>query len=46
VTDSTYLPTLEGWMYLAAIVDLFSRKVVGWPMSASIDTELPPRASQ
>ena len=40
VTDITYLPTLAGWVYLAAIVDLFSRKVVGWAMSDSLATPL------
>jgi transposase InsO family protein len=32
VTDITYLTTAAGWVYLAAVVDLFSRKVVGWSM--------------
>jgi putative transposase len=40
VTDITYIETREGWLYLAAIVDLFSRKVVGWAMSKHIDTQL------
>ncbi len=40
VTDITYLPTLQGWVYLAAVVDLFSRKVVGWAMSDSLATPL------
>ncbi|MEZ6073171.1 MAG: hypothetical protein R3C10_23615 [Pirellulales bacterium] len=35
-----HLPTLAGWVYLAAIVDLFSRKVVGWAMSDSLATPL------
>ncbi|WP_188974314.1 IS3 family transposase [Deinococcus aerolatus] len=30
VTDITYLPTTEGWLYLATVMDLFSRKIVGW----------------
>lgn len=38
VTDITYVPTREGWLYVAAIVDLFSRRVVGWSMSASLET--------
>jgi putative transposase len=38
VTDITYVPTREGWLYLAAIVDLFSRRVVGWSMSTSLET--------
>jgi transposase InsO family protein len=40
VTDITYVWTREGWMYLAAIIDLFSRAVVGWQMSERIDTKL------
>ena len=40
VTDITYLPTAMGWVYLAAIVDLFSRRVVGWAMSDSLATPL------
>jgi len=40
VTDITYLPTAAGWVYLAAVIDLFSRKVVGWSMAASLATEL------
>ena len=37
---STYIPTREGWLYLPAIVDLYSRKVVGWAMSENIDRRL------
>jgi transposase InsO family protein len=40
VTDITYIWTREGWMYLAAILDLFSRRVVGWSMDSSIDRTL------
>ena len=40
VTDITYLPTLDGWVYLAAVLDLFSRKVVGWAISDSLATPL------
>lgn len=40
VTDVTAIWTLEGWLYLAAILDLFSRRVVGWATSSSNDTEL------
>ena len=40
VTDITYIETREGWLYLAAIIDLYSRAVVGWATSARIDTEL------
>lgn len=37
VTDVTYIPTGEGWLYLAAMLDLFSRRVVGYAMSADND---------
>ena len=40
VTDITYVGTREGWLYLAAILDLFSRRVVGWAMSTSLDRGL------
>ena len=40
VADVTYVWTLEGWLYLAAILDLFSRRVVGWATSANNDREL------
>ncbi len=40
VTDITYLATLEGWLYLAVILDLFSRRVVGYAMSERIDRAL------
>ncbi|WP_156953191.1 IS3 family transposase, partial [Deinococcus frigens] len=36
VTDITYLPTQEGWMYLAVVMDLFSRKIVGWAMRRTL----------
>jgi putative transposase len=36
----TYIPTGEGWLYLAAILDLFSRRIVGWAMSKRMTTEL------
>lgn len=36
VGDITYIPTSEGWLYLAAVIDAFSRKVVGWSMSERI----------
>jgi transposase InsO family protein len=41
VTDITYIWTDEGWCYLAAILDLFSRRVVGWALSTSLSTQLP-----
>ena len=40
VQDITYIETGEGWLYLAAILDLYSRKIVGWAMSDRIDTAL------
>jgi putative transposase len=40
VTDITYLATATGWVYLAVVVDLFSRKVVGWSLGDSLATEL------
>jgi putative transposase len=40
VTDITYLLTAEGWVYLAVVLDLFSRKVVGWPLGKSLETTL------
>ncbi|MCC6774228.1 MAG: IS3 family transposase [Gemmatimonadaceae bacterium] len=40
VSDTTYLPTREGWLYLAVIIDLASRFVVGWATSARNDTAL------
>ena len=39
-SDITYIPTGEGWLYLASHMDSFSRRVVGWSTSASIDTAL------
>ena len=40
VTDITYIRTHEGWLYLAVVLDLFSRQVIGWSMSSRIDSEL------
>jgi putative transposase len=40
VADITYIETKEGWLYLAAVLDLYSRKIVGWAMSDRIDTAL------
>jgi len=40
VTDITYIPTIQGWLYLAVILDLYSRSVVGWSMSGNCDEEL------
>jgi transposase InsO family protein len=44
VTDITYIPTAEGWLYLAVVLDLFSRKVVGWAMDTHMTAELPLRS--
>ena len=38
--DITYIPTAEGWLYLAAVEDLYSKKIVGWSMGARIDSRL------
>jgi len=38
--DITYVPTWEGWLYLAVAIDLFSRKVVGWSMEGNMKTGL------
>lgn len=38
--DITYVPTREGWLYLAAVEDLYSRQVVGWSMGERIDSRL------
>ena len=40
VTDITYIPTTQGWLYLAVILDLYSRAVVGWSMSDCCDEAL------
>lgn len=40
VTDITHIRTHEGWLYLAVVVDLFSRKVIGWSMKSRITKEL------
>ena len=40
VADVTYIPTREGWLYLAVVEDLFSRAVVGWSMDATMTSRL------
>jgi putative transposase len=40
VGDLTYIPTAEGWLFLAVVIDLFSRKVVGWSMRPDMQREL------
>jgi putative transposase len=40
VADITYIPTAEGWLYLAVVLDLFSRKIVGWAFAATLESSL------
>lgn len=40
VTDITYIRTYEGWLYLAVVIDLFSRQVIGWSMQSRINADL------
>ena len=44
VSDITYLKTGEGWVYLAAIMDLYSRRIVGWQVDKQMDSSLVCRA--
>lgn len=44
VTDITYIQTAEGWLYLAIVMDLFSRKIIGWALRDDMKTELPVEA--
>lgn len=44
--DITYIPTNEGWLYLSVVLDLYSRKVIGWSMSSRMKTQLAQRALQ
>lgn len=46
VADITYIWTLEGWIYLAAVMDLFSRKIVGWSLAQTLETSLVKEALQ
>src|SRR3546814_20118508 len=39
VADFTYIWTAEGWLYVAAVIDLYSRRVVGWSMSATMPAQ-------
>jgi putative transposase len=41
LTDITYIDTDQGWLYLAGVMDLYSRKIVGWAMQDHLRTELP-----
>lgn len=45
-SDISYIPTKEGWLYLAVTLDLYARCVVGWAMEATMPAELPVRALQ
>lgn len=40
VSDITYLPTAEGWLYMATVMDLFSRRIIGWAFSTSLETDI------
>ena len=40
MADFTYVWTAEGWLYVAVVIDLFSRRVVGWSMSATMAAQL------
>ena len=40
VADIAYIRTFEGWLYLAAVMDLYSRKIIGWSMSKTMTTDL------
>ena len=40
VSDLTYIPTRSGWLYLVVMIDLYSRRVVGWSMSAAMTTDV------
>jgi len=44
ITDITYLPIRQGWIYLAIVMDLYSRRIVGWVMSKRMSTQLITRA--
>ena len=44
--DITYIPTEQGWLYLAAVMDLYSRRIIGWAMSEHIDSDLVTSALQ
>jgi transposase InsO family protein len=40
LSDITYVPTAQGWLYLAVVLDLYSRRIVGWAMSDSLHRQL------
>lgn len=41
VSDITYVHTQEGWLYLAGVLDLYSRRLIGWAMGSGLETALP-----
>ena len=43
-TDITYIWTLQGWLYLAVVIDLYSRRIVGWHLDQQMETALTSRA--
>jgi len=45
-TDITYIETAEGWLYLAGVLDLYSRRLIGWAMGPNLETTLPLAALQ
>jgi putative transposase len=40
LTDITYIPTREGWLYLAVVLDVFSRRIIGWALGTTLDQSL------
>jgi putative transposase len=46
LADITYIPIAEGWLYLAAVMDMFSRKIVGWAMRDHCRSNCHPRLWQ
>ena len=46
VADISYIRTRSGWLYLAVVLELFSRKIIGWQMSEPIDAALVTEALQ
>ena len=45
-SDITYIRTEQGWLYLAAVIDLYSRKVIGWQLDKSLGSDLVEKALQ
>jgi putative transposase len=46
LADITYIPTAEGWLYLTVVLDLYSRRFVGWAMSDSLERQVVIKAVQ